>query len=92
MDVDDALIEPGAERALVRCVRSSCADEVDAGPRRATTPARWWRWPVARRRRPFFDDVMVMADDPALRANRLALLHAVAATMNRVADISKLAP
>ena len=34
---------------------------------------------------------MVMADDPAVRANRLALLRGVAATMNRVADISKLA-
>jgi len=39
----------------------------------------------------FFDDVMVMADDPAVRANRLALLRGVAQTMNRVADISKLA-
>jgi glycyl-tRNA synthetase beta chain len=39
----------------------------------------------------FFDGVMVMADDPAVRANRLALLRGVAATMNRVADISKLA-
>ena len=39
----------------------------------------------------FFDDVLVMADDPAIRANRLALLRGVAQTMNRVADISKLA-
>ena len=39
----------------------------------------------------YFDDVMVMADDPAIRANRLALLRSVADTMNRVADISKLA-
>jgi glycyl-tRNA synthetase beta chain len=39
----------------------------------------------------YFDDVMVMADDPAIRANRLALLRGVAQTMNRVADISKLA-
>ena len=39
----------------------------------------------------FFDDVMVMADDPALRANRLALLKGVRATMNRVADIALLA-
>ena len=39
----------------------------------------------------YFDDVMVMVDDPALRANRLALLRSVAATMNRVADISRLA-
>jgi len=39
----------------------------------------------------FFDDVLVMADDPATRANRLALLRGVAQTMNRAADISKLA-
>ena len=39
----------------------------------------------------FFDGVMVMADDPAIRSNRLALLRGVAQTMNRVADISKLA-
>jgi glycyl-tRNA synthetase beta chain len=39
----------------------------------------------------FFDDVMVMADEPAIRANRLALLRGVAATMNRVADIGRLA-
>jgi glycyl-tRNA synthetase beta chain len=39
----------------------------------------------------FFDDVLVMADDPAIRANRLALLRGIAQTMNRVADISKLA-
>jgi glycyl-tRNA synthetase beta chain len=39
----------------------------------------------------FFDDVMVMTDDPIVRANRLALLRGVAQTMNRVADISKLA-
>jgi glycyl-tRNA synthetase beta chain len=39
----------------------------------------------------FFEEVLVMADDPAIRANRLALLRDVAQTMNRVADISKLA-
>jgi glycyl-tRNA synthetase beta chain len=39
----------------------------------------------------FFNDVMVMADDLALRNNRLALLSQLHAMMNRVADISKLA-
>ncbi|KAB8043260.1 glycine--tRNA ligase subunit beta [Janthinobacterium aquaticum] len=39
----------------------------------------------------FFNDVMVMADDVALRNNRLALLSSLHAMMNRVADISKLA-
>jgi glycyl-tRNA synthetase beta chain len=38
----------------------------------------------------FFDDVMVNVDDARLRANRLGLLRGLQATMNRVADISKL--
>ena len=39
----------------------------------------------------FFNDVMVMAEDLALRNNRLALLSSLHGMMNRVADISKLA-
>ena len=39
----------------------------------------------------FFDNVMVNADDPALRNNRLALLASLHAAMNRVADLSRLA-
>ncbi|MCB4360693.1 glycine--tRNA ligase subunit beta [Quatrionicoccus australiensis] len=38
----------------------------------------------------FFDGVMVNAEDPALRANRLGLLAHLHAAMNRVADLSKL--
>ena len=39
----------------------------------------------------FFNDVMVMAEDAALRNNRIALLSELHGMMNRVADISKLA-
>ena len=39
----------------------------------------------------FFDAVMVNAEDPALRANRLALLRALHDAMNQVADLSRLA-
>jgi glycyl-tRNA synthetase beta chain len=39
----------------------------------------------------FFDGVMVNADDPALRANRLGLLATLHTAMNRVADLSRLA-
>ena len=39
----------------------------------------------------FFDSVMVMVDDRALRQNRLALLADLRREMNQVADISKLA-
>ena len=44
------------------------------------------RGPVDR----FFDEVMVMADDTAVRENRLALLGRLDSLMNRVADISRL--
>ncbi len=39
----------------------------------------------------FFGSVMVNAEDPQLRANRLGLLAMLHAAMNRVADLSKLA-
>jgi glycyl-tRNA synthetase beta chain len=39
----------------------------------------------------FFESVMVMVDDAALRQNRLALLADLRQEMNRIADISKLA-
>ncbi|MEO8384289.1 MAG: glycine--tRNA ligase subunit beta [Betaproteobacteria bacterium] len=39
----------------------------------------------------FFDGVMVNAEDPKLRANRLALLADLHSLMNKVADLSKLA-
>ena len=39
----------------------------------------------------FFNEVMVNTEDIALRTNRLALLQKLQNTMNRVADISKLA-
>jgi glycyl-tRNA synthetase beta chain len=48
---------------------------------------------LARLRAPldvFFDQVTVNAPEPELRRNRLRLLHLVQATMNRVADFSRL--
>ena len=38
----------------------------------------------------FFDGVMVMADDPALRANRLALLARIQSLFLHAADLSRL--
>jgi glycyl-tRNA synthetase beta chain len=39
----------------------------------------------------FFNEVMVMAEDPKLRDNRIALLRDLHGLMNQVADISRLA-
>lgn len=89
--VDRALLAPGAEHDLWLAFQS-LAPEVDAacgrGDWTTALKALATAKPVVDR---FFDDVMVMADDPAVRGNRLALLAGVAATMNRVADISRLA-
>jgi glycyl-tRNA synthetase beta chain len=89
--VDRARLADGAEhdlwlafQKLEPLVDDHCARNDYAGALLALASAK----PVVDR---FFDDVMVMADDPAIRANRLALLRGVAQTMNRVADISKLA-
>jgi glycyl-tRNA synthetase beta chain len=38
----------------------------------------------------FFDSVMVMAEDPALRANRLALLKRMQGLFMHAADLSRL--
>ena len=38
----------------------------------------------------FFDKVLVMAEDPAVKENRLALLQQIAALANGLADLSKL--
>ncbi len=38
----------------------------------------------------FFNDVLVMAEDPAVRANRLALLQRIVALADGVADLSKM--
>jgi len=88
---DPAKLADGAERDLYAKFH-----ELEPGILRAFAAGDWTAAlkalatarPVVDR---FFDDVMVMADDPAVRANRLALLSSVSAAMNRVADISKLA-
>ena len=38
----------------------------------------------------FFEEVLVMADDPALRGNRLGLLQRITALSRGVADLGKL--
>ncbi len=89
--VDRALLNGGAEHDLYTAVQTLLpvvhahvgrGDYTEA--LRALASA---RGPVDR----FFDDVMVMVDDRAVRANRLALLRGLAEAMNQVADLSKLA-
>jgi len=89
-DIDDKLLEQGAERMLYNALVSAEAtvrpllDERDYT--RSLRELAALRQPVDT----FFDDVMVMADDVAVRANRLALLGALRALFLDVADISRL--
>jgi glycyl-tRNA synthetase beta chain len=89
--IDPALLTEAAERALHDVVLTVApkADELfDEGQYTASLRE------LAALRAPvdaFFDGVMVNADDPAVRANRLALLARLHLSMNRVADLSKLA-
>lgn len=89
--VDRSVLADGAERALHAAfdtLRPIVESRVADGDFAAALQALASTKPTVDR---FFDDVMVMADDPKIRGNRLALLREVAATMNHVADISKLA-
>ena len=82
--VEPALFEDDAERALHRAVESAASAAGDDETRLRGLAA--LREPVDR----FFDDVLVMAEDPALRGNRLALLSETLSHFYRIADISKL--
>jgi glycyl-tRNA synthetase beta chain len=88
---DLALLAEPAERALFDTlttlepkVASLIANEDYDGALKLLATA---REPVDR----FFDEVLVMCEEPLIRANRLALLRQLGDLMNQVADISKLA-
>ena len=87
---DAALFSEDAERALwsdVAAVRRSADVLFESGDYTSSLKAlAALRAPVDR----FFDDVMVNADDPKVRANRLGLLATLHGVMNRVADLSRL--
>ncbi|RME26373.1 MAG: glycine--tRNA ligase subunit beta [Deltaproteobacteria bacterium] len=85
---DVAAFSADAERALHRAL-------LDLGPRAEAAEAALdypaalallseLKAPVDR----LFDEVMVMAEDPAVRANRLGLLRSVCEAFRRVADLS----
>jgi len=82
--VDPRLFEAPAEGALHDAVRSLEAAEGSYEERLRGLAS--LRAPVAR----FFDDVLVMAEDPRVRGNRLALLKQALSLFHRIADISKL--
>jgi glycyl-tRNA synthetase beta chain len=91
VNIDARLLKEHAETALsvaLLAVKPLADDTFERGDYAASLQA------LAALKAPvdaFFESVMVNAEDPALRANRLALLGQLHAAMNRVADLSKLA-
>ncbi|KRC09930.1 glycine--tRNA ligase subunit beta [Hydrogenophaga sp. Root209] len=89
--VQQALLVEPAEQALFAAMQTTVPAanaKFDAGDYTASLQS------LAALRAPvdaFFDGVMVNADDPALKANRLGLLKQLHVAMNRVADLSRLA-
>ncbi|MDG1454044.1 MAG: glycine--tRNA ligase subunit beta [Methylophilaceae bacterium] len=89
--VDKNLLQEATEKALAAALNTSKAEAdklFEAGDYTGSLQA------LAVLKAPvddFFDNVMVNADDPALKANRLGLLATLHQAMNRVADLSKLA-
>jgi glycyl-tRNA synthetase beta chain len=89
--VDPALLQDEAEKTLFAAVER-VQPEVDAAFARGDFAGTLRTLAQLRDAvDAFFNDVMVMAEDVALRNNRLALLQRLHGMMNRVADISKLA-
>ena len=89
--LNQALLTEPAEQALANTIaqlQPVAQQHLDAGDYQGAMAT------LARARAPvdaFFNDIMVMADDLAVRNNRLALLAQLHGLMNQVADISRLA-
>ncbi|GFZ90414.1 glycine--tRNA ligase subunit beta [Dyella caseinilytica] len=88
--VDPSHFEADAERALAQALEAAQSDNATALQHRDYTAvlAR-----LAQLQAPvdaFFDDVLVNAENPAVRANRLALLGRLKAQFTAIADIARL--
>jgi glycyl-tRNA synthetase len=83
---EKSLIEP-EERALLAALRKA-----ESAPRATGSVDDFLKAfvPMIPAVNTFFDKVLVMADDPAVRENRLGLLHGIAALSKGAADLSKL--
>jgi glycyl-tRNA synthetase beta chain len=74
--LDDTLLEDGAERELAAALEGAQIDELWAAAQLAPHVNR------------YFDEVLVMAEDDRLRANRLRLLLDVRDALGRLGDFS----
>lgn len=85
--IDPSLLEEDAERELYAGVTSVMTVERRAGSVTDFFQVFMPLMPVINQ---FFDEVLVMAEDPAIKANRLGMLQRIAALANDVVDFSQL--
>jgi len=88
--IDEALLAEVAERDLAAALR---AIKAEAAPLLIAKEYEKALAVILKMKEPidtFFDKVMVMADDAAVRRNRLALLTAIAGLFRKVGDFSKM--
>jgi glycyl-tRNA synthetase beta chain len=83
--IDPSLLVEDAERALAEALAQTSVD--GAGDVRASLQSAAALAPLVER---FFDEVLVMAEDSAVRANRLRLLLDVRDTLGRLGDFSQI--
>ena len=89
-DVSENLLEDDAERALFEKL-DQCQSELHGAVDRNDYPAALGTLADLRSSLDaFFDQVMVMVDDPALQANRLALLAKLRGLIADIADLARL--
>jgi len=87
---DSTLLQEPAEQALAEAIKTRQAAVEPLFGQRAYTEALTQLATLQSAVDCFFDDVMVMSDDTALRDNRLALLNSLSGLFLQVADISLL--
>lgn len=87
---DEALLQEPAEQALFRAVKEKSQEVEPLFARQEYTRGLEALADLREKVDSFFDNVMVMTDDEALRNNRLALLSQLRALFLQVADISLL--
>jgi glycyl-tRNA synthetase beta chain len=89
--VDPGLFREDAERALHKALARIRSDVERRAAAREYAESLRLLAEVRPQVDKFFDEVLVNAEDPALRRNRLRLLDELGHILNQVADISKLA-
>ena len=88
IEVQRGLLEDDAEKALLDALDATASGLQESLDERDYKQALSLLASLAQPLEAFFDEVMVMADDPALQRNRLAILQRLRLQMGSVADLS----